>query len=154
MQETNPNPKLRCNTRQRQKCPFSISSIEAGPDHEFFNNLLARSRFPCRSPFQEDWRIWRGCRASGSSELMSHFGETREQVALDQFGLSWPASKKFHLMKDGMPPGKSATRITKTLSCFVDSKIWGKSSHKVRQRRTFRNHGPQIQALAGLSFAD
>ena len=33
--------------------------------------------------------------------------------------------------------------------CFVYSKIWGRSSRKVRQRRTFRDHVPQIQALTG-----
>jgi len=35
---------------------------------------------------------------------------------------------------------------------LVDSKNWGRSSRQVRQRRTFRDHVPQIQALTGPYF--
>jgi len=36
-------------------------------------------------------------------------------------------------------------------SCIVYSKNWGCSQRKVRQRRTFRDDAPQIQALTGHS---
>ena len=38
-----------------------------------------------------------------------------------------------------------------SVSCFVDSKMQNRSSRKVRQRRTSRDHVPQIQALTGHS---